>query len=45
MAPVTKESGSMRNVGFRRAVNLKARQAFVVFVNNSRFDTPWAAQL
>jgi pantoate kinase len=45
MAPVTKESGSMGNVGFRRAVNLKARQAFVVFVNNSRFDTPWAAQL
>jgi transposase len=45
MAPVTKESGSMRNAGFRRAVNLKARQAFVVFVNNSQFDTPWAAQL
>ena len=45
MAPVTKEPGSMRNVGLRRAVNLKARQAFVVFVNNSRFDTPWAAQL
>ena len=45
MAPVTKESGSVRNVGFRRAVNLKARQAFVVFVNNSRFDNLWAAQL
>ena len=40
MAPVTKESASMRNVGSRRAVNLKARQAFVVFVNNSRFDNP-----
>lgn len=45
MAPVTKQSGTMRNVAFRRAVNLKARQAFAVFVNNSRFDNPWAAQL
>jgi transposase len=45
MAPVTRESGTIRNVTFRRAVNLNARQAFVVFVNNSRFDNPWAAQL
>jgi transposase len=45
MAPVTRESGRSRNVGFRRAVNLKARQSFVVFVNNSRFDNPWAANL
>ncbi len=45
MAPVTKASGRARNVAFRRAANLKARQAFVVFVNNSRFDNPWAAEV
>lgn len=44
-SPVTKESGSMRAVNFRWAVNTRARKALATFADNSRHTSPWAAKL
>jgi transposase len=43
--PVTKESGKHRAVHFRWACNKRFRQAIVTFADNSRHDSPWAAQV
>ena len=43
--PVTKESGKGRAVNFRWAVNTRARNALSTFADNSRHESPWAAQL
>lgn len=44
-APVTKASGKARVVSFRWAANTRARQALQLWVNNSRYASPWAAQM
>lgn len=44
-APVTKESGTHRQVNFRHAVNRRARQALMIFADNSRHDSDWAAAI
>lgn len=42
LAPVTRASGKSHTVGFRHATNRRARQALVVWIDNSRRATPWA---
>lgn len=44
-APVTKESGKHRTVNFRHAVNRRARQALIIFADNSRHTSQWAATI
>jgi transposase len=44
-APVTRASGKTRTVGFRWAVNRRARTALHAFADNSRHASPWAANL
>lgn len=44
-APVTKASGKTTSVYFRWAANTRARKALTAFAHNSRFQSPWAAQL
>jgi len=43
VAPVTRESGKARGVGFRWACNKRLRQAFTTLADNSRHASPWAA--
>jgi transposase len=43
--PVTKASGKGRAVTFRWAVNKRARAALMIFADNSRHASPWAAQI
>jgi len=43
VAPITRESGKSRGVGFRWACNKRLRQALTTFANNSRHASPWAA--
>lgn len=43
--PVTKKSGKSEAVQFRWAANTQARKALFTFADNSRHDSPWAAQL
>lgn len=43
--PVTKKSGKSETVQFRWAANTRARKALFTFADNSRHDSPWAAQL
>jgi transposase len=44
-SPVTRASGKHRSVSFRHACNTKARKALTTFADNSRRDSPWAAQV
>ncbi|MBV8431821.1 MAG: IS110 family transposase [Solirubrobacterales bacterium] len=44
-APVTKRSGKGEAVNFRWAANTQARKALATFADNSRHDSPWAADL
>jgi len=44
-APVTRASGKAINVGFRWAVNPRARAALHIYADNSRHNSPWAAAL
>ena len=44
-SPVTRASGSHRSVSFRYACNTKARKALISFADNSRQDSPWAADV
>jgi transposase len=43
--PVTKESGKHRAVHFRWACNKRFRVAITTFADNSRHDSPWAANV
>jgi transposase len=43
MAPVTRQSGQHRGVGFRWACNKHLRQALTTFADNSRHASAWAA--
>jgi transposase len=43
VAPVTRESGKSRGVGFRWACNKRLRQAITTFADNSRHASVWAA--
>jgi transposase len=45
VTPVTKESGKHRAVHFRWACNKRFRTAITTFADNSRHDSPWAAQI
>jgi transposase len=45
VAPVTKASGRMRGVSYRWACNKRFRQAMVTFADNSRHQSPWAADI
>ncbi len=45
VAPVTKQSGTRRQVGFRWACDKKLRNALVDFADDSRHASPWAANL
>jgi transposase len=45
VVPVTRESGKHRDVLFRHATNKRARRAIVVFADNSRHASDWAASL
>jgi transposase len=45
ITPVTKESGKHRAVHFRWACNKRFRVAVTTFADNSRHDSPWAAQV
>jgi len=45
VAPVTRESGQTRSVSFRYAVNRRARQALVLWADNSRHSSVWAADI
>jgi transposase len=45
VAPVTKASGRMRGVSYRWACNKRLRTAMTTFAHNSRFDSPWAADI
>ncbi|WP_405974451.1 IS110 family transposase [Streptomyces sp. NBC_00988] len=45
VAPVTKASGRMRGVSYRWACNKRFRQAIVIFADNSRHESPWAADI
>ncbi|MET8053033.1 transposase [Streptosporangium sp. NPDC005286] len=45
MAPVTRASGKVHAVGFRHGANRPARKALTHFADNSRHDSPWAADL
>jgi len=44
-APVTNQSGKHRHVGFRWACNKRLRQAVVGWADNSRHESPWAADV
>jgi transposase len=43
VAPITRESGKSRGVGFRWACNKRLRQAITTFADNSRHASAWAA--
>lgn len=43
--PVTKASGKHRSVTFRWACNKRFRDAICTFADNSRHDSPWAADV
>ncbi|WP_208024327.1 transposase [Amycolatopsis pithecellobii] len=43
--PVTKASGKHRSVSFRWACNKRLRVAITTFAANSRFSSPWAADI
>jgi transposase len=45
VAPVTKASGRMRGVSYRWACNKRFRQAITTWAGNSRFSSPWAADV
>lgn len=45
VAPVTRESGKGRVVGFRYACNVRLRVALTQWANNSRHASEWAAQV
>jgi len=45
VAPVTKASGKMTNVGFRWAADKKLRNALIDFADDSRHASPWAANI
>jgi transposase len=45
VAPVTKASGHHRSVSYRWACNKRLRTAMTNFAHNSRFDSPWAADI
>ncbi|MFI5497404.1 IS110 family transposase [Actinoplanes sp. NPDC051859] len=45
VAPVTKASGRHRGVSYRWACNKRLRTAMTTFAHNSRFDSPWAADI
>lgn len=45
VTPVTKESGKHRAVHFRWACNKRFRRAVTIFADNSRHESPWAAQV
>jgi transposase len=45
VAPVTKASGKQRAVGCRWACNHRLRRALTCFADNSRHDSPWAADV
>jgi transposase len=45
VVPVTRESGKHRDVLFRHATNKRARRAIVLFADNSRHSSDWAATL
>jgi transposase len=45
ITPVTKASGKHRSVSFRWACNKRLRVAITTFAANSRFSSPWAADI
>ncbi len=45
VAPVTYESGKRRGVAFRWACNKRLRKAVTIFADNSRRESPWAADV
>ena len=45
VAPVTYQSGKSRGVGFRWACNKRLRQAVTCMADNSRHQSPWAADV
>jgi len=45
ITPVTKASGKQRGVSFRWACNKRLRLALTTFAANSRFSSPWAADI
>ncbi|QPI59185.1 IS110 family transposase [Streptomyces malaysiensis subsp. malaysiensis] len=45
IAPVTKASGKHHAVSYRWACNKRFRQALVTFADNSRHESPWAADI
>lgn len=45
LAPVTYASGRSRGVGWRWACNKRLRAAFTCFADNSRHESPWAADV
>ena len=45
LAPVTRQSGKSRGVGFRWVCNRRLRAALTCFADNSRHASPWAAQV
>jgi len=45
LAPVTYQSGKSRGVGWRWACNKRLRVAFTCFADNSRHQSPWAADI
>lgn len=45
LAPVTYQSGKSRRVAFRWACNKRLRQALTCFADNSRHQSPWAADV
>jgi transposase len=45
ITPVTKASGKQRGVTFRWACNKRLRLAITTYAGNSRFDSPWAADI
>lgn len=45
LAPVTRQSGKMRRVRFRRAASHRLRQAFTWWAFNSLTESPWARQV
>jgi transposase len=44
-SPVTRASGKHRSVSFLHACNTRARKALTTFADNSRRDSPWAAEV
>jgi transposase len=45
VAPVTRASGKMHNVGFRYACDKKLRNAIIDFADDSRHASAWAAKI